>query len=184
MDFHVRRYPHVPCPGRGIVLSVECHVSLGNHPVKLRDQQHQTGLAQILRRTVGMIARTSTAKQFNMGKCSLWMRAKCARACQYEPATCLSRTRKNFQVQKFLLPCAVSFKTELAVLSCTLSVAGRCGWVDWQRYSPASACPCRPVVWPRRETSEEGGAPADLRPEPAAFSPCRHAARSREPGTE
>jgi hypothetical protein len=63
---------HVPRPGRGIVRrSVECHVSLGNHPVKLEDQQHQTGLDQILRRTVGMIARSST-KQFNIGKCRVF----------------------------------------------------------------------------------------------------------------
>jgi hypothetical protein len=75
-----------PCLSRGIGRSVDCHVSSGNHPVKLSDQQDQAGLAQLLRRIAGMIARSSIAKQFNMGKCRvLWLGAEYARACQYEP---------------------------------------------------------------------------------------------------
>jgi hypothetical protein len=83
--FLIRYYPHASCPSRGIRRSVECHVSLGNHPVKLRDQQHQTGLDQILQQAVGTIARSSFAEQFNLEKCRVLGGQRSARAFQCEP---------------------------------------------------------------------------------------------------
>jgi hypothetical protein len=107
--------------------------------------------------------------------------AKCARVVQCEPPRGGQvRHAQIFQVRELLLSRAVSFKTELAVLHARGALpVGVDGWTG------NGILPLLHVraVRPRRETSEEGGAPADLRPELTAFSPCRHAARSREPGT-